>query len=219
MNRNSRVVTPGSMRSHSAASFAWVDQALDWVLQNRAALNTGAVCMSLGDGGTYTNDGTFSSDALAHKITALRQAKVAVGVAADNDYFSHGSQQGMGYPTIIRQTVSVGVVYDADEGGYHYASGAEAYSTRAGQITPFSQRLHPTVNRITRAEIIAPGAPVTSSGINGPHGESVQHGTSQATPGRWASFCCCGVLQAPRRRAADSRPGNQLAAPRRRIHP
>ena len=42
--------------------------------------------------------------------------------------------------------------------------------------------MHPTVNRITRAEIFAPGAPVTSSGINGPHGESVQHGTSQATP-------------------------------------
>jgi len=100
----------------------------------------------------------------------------------------------MDYPAIIRQTVSVGAVYDADEGGFNYASGAKAFSTRAGQITPFSQRLHPTVNRITRTEIIAPGAPVTSSGINGPHGKSVQHGTSQATPGRWASFCCCGVL-------------------------
>jgi len=73
-------------------------------------------------------------------------------------------------------------VYDAAEGGFRYSSGAEAFSSRAGQITPFSQRLHPSVNRATFTEIFAPGAPVTSSGINGPHGESVQHGTSQATP-------------------------------------
>jgi hypothetical protein len=44
-----------------------------------------------------------------------------------------------------------------------------------------SQRLHQTVNPKTRTEIFAPGAPVTSSGINGPHGESIQQGTSQAT--------------------------------------
>jgi len=73
-------------------------------------------------------------------------------------------------------------VYDAEEGGFRYRSGAEAFSTRAGQITPFSQRLHPSVNRATLTDIFAPGAPVTSSGIAGPHGESIQHGTSQATP-------------------------------------
>jgi hypothetical protein len=38
------------------------------------------------------------------------------------------------------------------------------------------------VNFDTGTDIFAPGAPVTSSGISGPHGESVQHGTSQATP-------------------------------------
>jgi hypothetical protein len=73
-------------------------------------------------------------------------------------------------------------VYDAAEGGFRYGSGAEARSTRAGQITPFSQRLHPKVNRHTYTDIFAPGAPVTSSGIQGEHGESTQHGTSQATP-------------------------------------
>jgi subtilisin family serine protease len=167
---------------HSTGSFDWVAQALDWVLENRAAHNISAVCMSLGDGGNYTSDKPFAGNSLAQKIIALRQAGVAVVVAAGNDYFAHGSQQGMGYPAIIRQTVSVGAVYDAEEGGFQYASGAQAFSTRAGQITPFSQRLHPTVNRTTRTEIFAPGAPVTSSGINGPHGESIQHGTSQATP-------------------------------------
>jgi subtilisin family serine protease len=170
------------LTNRGGGSFAWVDQALDWVLQNRATLNISAVCMSLGDGGNYTEDDPQSPDSLAQKIIALRQARVPVVVAAGNDFFTHQSKQGMGYPAIIRETVSVGSVYDAEEGGFRYASGAEAFTTRAGQITPFSQRLHYTVNRATRTEIFAPGAPVTSSGINGPHGESIQHGTSQATP-------------------------------------
>ncbi len=107
---------------------------------------------------------------------------MAVVIAAGNDYFSHQSRQGMGFPAIIRECVSVGAVYDAVEGGFRYGSGAVANSSRPGQITPFSQRLHESVNPDTYTDIFAPGAPVTSSGINGPHGESVQHGTSQATP-------------------------------------
>jgi hypothetical protein len=38
------------------------------------------------------------------------------------------------------------------------------------------------VNSETYTDVFAPGAPVTSSGIRGEHGESTQHGTSQATP-------------------------------------
>ncbi|MBN2007445.1 MAG: S8 family serine peptidase [Anaerolineae bacterium] len=163
-------------------SFGWVEQALDWVLNNYTKNKISAVCMSLGDGGNYVQDRPFFNDPIKRQIAALRRARVPVVVAAGNDYYPHNSQQGMGYPAIIRQTVSVGAVYDAEEGGFQYRSGAEAFSSRAGQITPFSQRLHPTANPVTRTEIFAPGAPVTSSGINGPHGESVQHGTSQATP-------------------------------------
>jgi hypothetical protein len=107
---------------------------------------------------------------------------VAVVIAAGNDYFAHGSQQGMSFPAILRECISVGAVYDAPEGDFSYRSGAKAFSTRAGQITPFSQRLHYSVNRNTRTDIFAPGAPVTSAGNQGEHGESTQHGTSQATP-------------------------------------
>ena len=170
------------LRNDGGGSFTMVLDALDWVLQNRTTHNITAVCMSLGDSGNYVDDGQFAASSLAQKIGALRTAKVAVVVASGNDYFKHGSKQGMSYPAIIRETVSVGAVYDAEEGGFNYASGAKAFSTRAGQITPFSQRLHQSVNRATRTEIFAPGAPVTSSGINGSHGESIQHGTSQATP-------------------------------------
>ena len=163
-------------------SFEWVEQALDWVLQNYTAYNISAICMSLGDGGNYTRDQPFFDAPMKRMIVALRRVKIPVVVAAGNDYYPHNSQQGMSYPAIIRQTVSVGAVYDAEEGGFSYSNGAEAFSSRAGQITPFSQRLHPTKNRVTHTEIFAPGAPVRSSGINGTHGESIQHGTSQATP-------------------------------------
>jgi subtilisin family serine protease len=170
------------LQNSGGGSFTWVGQALDWVIQNHATHNISVVCMSLGDGGNYTDDLKLLADPLMQRIAALRNANIAVVVAAGNDYFKHTSKQGMGYPAIIRHTISVGAVYDAEKGAFNYGSGAKAFSTRAGQITPFSQRLHYSVNRITRTEIFAPGAPVTSSGINGPRGESVQHGTSQATP-------------------------------------
>jgi len=162
-------------------SFQSVDAALGWVLNNRAAHGISAVCMSLGDSGNYTDDASAAGP-LRDKIAELRRQKVAVVVAAGNDYFRHHSQQGMGYPAIIRDTVSVGAVYDAPEGPFQYGGGAKAFSTRAGQITPFSQRLHPSVNPDTYTDVFAPGAPVTSSGIMGVHGESTQHGTSQAAP-------------------------------------
>ena len=174
------------LANQGGGQFSWIDDALQWVIDHRDEHNITVVCMSLGDGGNYTSD-SFSLWAilrrsLQQKIRALRELRVAVVIAAGNDYFSHESQQGMGFPAIIRECVSVGAVYDAVEGGFRYGSGAQAYSSRPGQITPFSQRLHESVNADTYTDIFAPGAPITSSGINGPHGESVQHGTSQATP-------------------------------------
>lgn len=170
------------LRNANGGAFAWIDQALQWVLDNGEAFNITAVCMSLGDGGNYTSDENLEDDAIRNKIRQLRQEKVAVVVAAGNDYFTHNSAQGMGYPAIISECISVGAVFDAEEGSFSYNSGATAFSTRPGQITPFSQRLHHSVNRRCRTDIFAPGAPVTSSGINGPNGESTQHGTSQAAP-------------------------------------
>ncbi len=175
-----RIVPLKVLRNNGGGSFPWVVEALDWTLQNYAALNISAVSLMLGDGGNYVSDTQFSGAELTQRIVALSQARVAVVVPAGNDYHTHGSQQGMTYPAIVRHTISVGAVYDAEEGSFSYGSGAKALSTRAGQITPFSQRLQPTVNGTTYTDVFAPGAPITSSGINGQHGESVQHGTVQA---------------------------------------
>ena len=163
--------------------FERIGRGLKWVRDNHQQHAITAVCMSLSDGRNYTRDDHLENDEIRKLIQELRVNRVAVVIAAGNHYFQHNSQQGMAYPAIVRECISVGAVYDADEGPFSYGNnGPKAFSTRAGQITPFSQRLHKSVNRVTATDIFAPGAPVTSSGIRGEHGESVQQGTSQATP-------------------------------------
>lgn len=163
-------------------SWQSITDALDWAINNRVKYNITVVCMSLSDSQNYTDDDSFATDPMRSRIQTLRNEKVAVVVAAGNDFFVHGSQQGMAYPAILRETVSVGAVYDAKEGPFNYANGASTTESAPDRITPFSQRLHESVAPITRTEIFAPGAPITSSGIDNDNGESTQSGTSQATP-------------------------------------
>jgi len=159
--------------------FETIGRALDYVISNRAALNITVVNLSLGDGGNYT---ASEADNVQSQIRSLRNAGVAVVVAAGNDFKTHRSRQGMGYPAIYAETVSVGAVYDADIGQIAYGDGAEASSTGPGRITPFSQRLHSSLSPLSRTDIFAPGAPITSSGTSSDTSSSTQHGTSQATP-------------------------------------
>lgn len=170
------------LANNGGGSFASIRDALQWVIDHNDKHLISAVCMSLGDSGNYLRDTEFPGDGIQSRMRELRKRDVAVAVAAGNDYFTHDSRQGMGYPAIFRETVSVGAVYDEDEGSFSYNSGAAAFTTAADRITPFSQRLHESVNLHTHTDIFGPGAPVTSSGIQNDHGESTQHGTSQATP-------------------------------------
>lgn len=169
------------LTNSGSGSFASVDSALGWVLSNAATYKISAVNLSLGDGSNYTAD-SFTGDAVRAKIQQLRSQKIAVLCAAGNDFFSFNSQQGMGYPAIIRETISVGALYDANIGRVQYGSGAVATTTAAGRFCPFSQRLHPNVNAATRTDIFVPGAALTSAGIANDNAESTYHGTSQATP-------------------------------------
>ncbi|WP_174189214.1 S8 family peptidase [Nocardia barduliensis] len=163
-------------------SFLAIRDALRWVHAQRAALGITAVCMSLGASDNRTTDDDLAADAIGRAMADLTAAGVACCVAAGNDFFAHQSAQGMSYPAIFRQTISVGAVYDSDVGPFSYGSGARVTASGPDRITPFSQRLHETVGGACATDIFAPGAPTTSSGISSDTGESVQHGTSQATP-------------------------------------
>lgn len=165
-----------------SGSFTAVLDALRWVFDQRAALGITAVCMSLGASDNRTTDSDLAGDAIGRAMADLTAAGVVCCVAAGNDFFAHDSAQGMSYPAIFRETLSVGAVYDTDVGPFSYDSGARVTESGPDRITPFSQRLHESVGGACATDIFAPGAPTTSSGIAGDTGESVQHGTSQATP-------------------------------------
>lgn len=173
--------------NNGSGSFAAVDSALQWVLANRATYNITAINMSLGADSNEIND-FFPGDPIALRIQQLRAAKVAVVVSAGNSFFDFGSQQGMAYPAIIRETTSVGALYDANIGPVFYGGGAVARSTGPGRFTPFSQRLHPSLASITRTDIFTPGAALTAAGIANDTAESTFHGTSQAAP------VACGLI-------------------------
>ncbi|NJO37352.1 MAG: S8/S53 family peptidase [Rhizobiales bacterium] len=152
------------------------------MIDHRREHNVTVVCMSLGDGSNHADDGAFAQHDIMKRVKKLRKERVPVCIAAGNDFFSHGSAQGMAFPGILRHAVSVGAVYDEFEGPFAYQSGARTDASGPDRITPFSQRLHPSRNKACRTDIFAPGAPIRSSGIDGPNGESVQSGTSQAAP-------------------------------------
>ena len=172
------------LANNGRGDWAWIEEGLRWVVENRAHFNITAVCMSLGDSGNHQTDQNkwFTNAGIHRHIQTLHSHNVAVGIAAGNDFYPHSSQQGMGFPAILRESVSVGAVYDDDVGGFNYNSGAQTFTSSEGQITSFSQRLHPSVAPNHYTNIFAPGAPATSSGILTDRGESTQHGTSQATP-------------------------------------
>lgn len=170
------------LNNDGRGSFNAVADALSWVLEHHSQHAISACCMSLGDGENYNSDLGFPNDEIQRLVRQLRNQRVAVVVAAGNDYRRHDSRQGMGYPSIFRETISVGAVYDAVEGAFSYGGGATAHSTAPDRLTPFSQRLHESISPHAHTDIFAPGAPVTSAGILSDNGESTQHGTSQAAP-------------------------------------
>jgi subtilisin family serine protease len=167
--------------NQGGGSFEFVDNAFKWILENHKIYNITVANLSLGSDVNETDDMLFNNSTTKALIDELTARNIAVVAAAGNSYFEF-QKPGMGFPAILRETVSVGAVYDANEGSFSYASGAVANSTGPNRITPFSQRLHQDDNPLTRTDIFAPGAPVTSSGIATDTGISIQHGTSQATP-------------------------------------
>jgi len=169
--------------NRGGGSFEDIVKALNWVLENHEQYNITVVNLSLSNGKNYTSDLSFTqSSEIYQAFNALHKKDIAVVVAAGNDYFKHKSEQGMAFPAIVKGCVSVGAVYDASAGSFSYLSGAKAFTSGAGRITPFSQRLHPNKGGLYRTDIFAPGAPVQSSGISSDKGISIQQGTSQAAP-------------------------------------
>jgi len=179
---STRIVPLKVLANDGTGRFADVRDALDWVLDHRASLGISALCLATGAADNRTTDTDMPGDAIGALLQELTDDGVCCCVAAGNDYYAHGGTQGMCYPAIFRQTISVGAVYDADEGSFRYRDGAKAFASDSDRLTPFTQRLHRTVGGPCATDAFAPGAPITSAGILNDTGESIQYGASQATP-------------------------------------
>lgn len=152
--------------------FGNVEEGLQWVVDHVSTYNIVAVNLSLSDGGNYSSVGSMNG--MGDELTALAAMDVMVTCASGNDFYTHNSQLGVGYPASDANAISVGAVYDADIGYSEYGDGATANSTAADRIAPFSQR-HGTLTTI-----MAPGGEITNADLQG--GTYNWHGTSHAAP-------------------------------------
>ena len=160
----------------SSGSVAEVEDALEWVYDNRTQYNITAVNLSLGLG-FYTTESGIQGDILSDDIQRLESVGITVVAAAGNDYFANSgelNQENIAFPA-ISSTLAVGAVWqDGTESNVNWQSGSIDYTTGANRIASFSQRLDiPNV-------LFAPGALITSTLPGGSLGVSA--GTSQASP-------------------------------------
>ena len=140
---------------------------IDYCIANKAANNTVAMNMSLGDG-TYHASPVPTTDAYGMAIASAIGAGITTVVAAGNGaYVSGVYTPGLALPAAYAGVVSVGAVYSAAWGNIAWVDCTDT-TTTANQVTCFSQ----SASFLT---LLAPGAKITSVGIQ-------DGGTSQATP-------------------------------------
>lgn len=136
--------------------------AMDWVIANHATYNIVAMNLSLGSSTTYSSQ----CNRFNPFLTAVNQARsvdIVVVASAGNS----GDSNGIASPACTPGVVSVGAVYDADNGGVNWGV-CQDNTTNVDQIACFS-------NSADYLTILAPGALIEGGG-------AVLGGTSQAAP-------------------------------------
>jgi len=155
--------------SNGRGTMGNLEDALQWVVENRETYNIVAVNMSLGGGNHTTNPHTFLDDELA----ALVDAGVFIASASGSQYYDYNGEFGRTSPAVSEYAVSVGAVFDADVGEASWRSGSIDYTTAPDRFASFTQRSD-------QLDLLAPGAVIASTYLNG--GFATAGGTSMAAP-------------------------------------
>jgi Ca2+-binding RTX toxin-like protein len=157
----------------TSASNADIQEALDWVVANRATYNIVAVNLSLG---TFSNNNLPMASVFSSEFANLASNNCVVAVASGNNYApSEFQSQGVSSPSSDPNAWSIGAVWDRNAGGpYDWSTGAIDTSTGPDLIASFSQR------STTMTTVFAPGGQITGANYDG--GTITYSGTSQATP-------------------------------------
>jgi subtilisin family serine protease len=103
----------GSLRNREK-----VEEAFDWILEHRELLGIQIVCAAFADFSNATSDTEHRGSRLQKQIATLREMNVATVAPAGNWYqeFRRKSPQGMAWPAIIREVISVGEVERREDG-------------------------------------------------------------------------------------------------------
>jgi hypothetical protein len=136
-------------------SWANIDAGLKWVIAHQAQYNIVAVNLSLGSG-NYTTD---SFSILETDLAALKNAGVFIAVASGNDFAANQSAQGLAYPAVDADVVSVGATWAGSYGPVTFY-GVTDNNTAPNTIADFSQR-------DANLSLLAPGAWITADGLSG----------------------------------------------------
>lgn len=131
---------------------AALEAAFDWILEHHGALGIRIVCAAFSDASHATSDSAYHGSRLQQHIAALREAGVATVAAAGGWYPEHraSAPQGMAWPAILREAVSVGAVERRGDGFW---------------LTHTTQRLHAGLGTGCHTTVFTePGAPGDTSG-------------------------------------------------------
>ncbi len=95
-----------------------LEAAFDWILEHRKALGIGIVCSAFADASHVTTDERYSGSRFQKQIATLRKIGVATVAPAGNRYRQNGrwGVQGMAWPAILRDVISVGAVQRGSDG-------------------------------------------------------------------------------------------------------
>jgi len=153
--------------TNSFSNTAQIISGLEWVLMNRPDVDV--INMSLGTGTLFEevcDNLTAFNMAFEEVIQNLIDSGVIVFVSSQND----GSIDSIASPACLSNTISVGAVYDGDNGTVE-ALGCIDQNTSKDKVPCFS-------NSSEHLDLLAPGSRITSTGNT--VGISTQSGTSQA---------------------------------------
>lgn len=129
-----------------------LEAAFDWLLDRQRSLGIDIVCATFADSSHSVSDESYRGSRLQRQIAALREVGVATVAPAGNWYPARrrGNPQGMAWPAIIREVVSVGAAARRPDGLW---------------LTQNTQRLHIGLGTGCSTTIfVEPGEPGETSG-------------------------------------------------------
>ena len=140
--------------ANNVGTWSNIDQGLQWVIAHKTQYNIVAVNLSLGSG-NYSSD---QFNLLENDLANLKALGIFTAVSAGNGY-APGSVPGLAYPAVDPDVVSVGATWTGNDGAMTWLSGSTDYSSTVDQIVSTSQRSG-------ALDLLAPGAWITSDGLN-----------------------------------------------------